>query len=94
MLSLLLPMGIGLSHSFHDHDNMLCHAKSEYHIHADEPTCDQLHYINHNLSYDGVQEFDLNPENWFDKTATSHPPLLVTTDLIIESGRGPPVINV
>lgn len=94
MLSLMLPMGIGLSHSFHDHDNLLCHSKSEFHIHADESTCNQLHYINHTLSYGGVQEFDLNQKSWFDKTATSRPPLLATTVLVTESGRGPPVINV
>jgi hypothetical protein len=87
-------MGIGLLHTFHHHQNLLCHSKSEFHIHAEQSGCDQLHLINHTLSYDVVKEFYFNPQIWFNKTPVSHSPGLVTTVLITESDRGPPIINV
>lgn len=87
-------MGIGLAHSFHEHENLLCQATSEFHIHAEQSGCDQVHLINHTLSYDGVQEFDINSHTWFNKIAISYQPILATTVLVTESDRGPPFINV
>lgn len=87
-------MGIGLLHTFHHHQELLCHSESEFHIHAEQSGCDQLHLINHTLSYDVVQEFYFNPQIGFNETPISHPRPLVTTVLVTESDRGPPFINV
>ena len=94
LLSLLLPMGIGLSHAFHEHETLLCQSKSEFHIHAEPTACDQIHFINHTLSYDGIQEYYLNPILGYNTSPILPPALLVTTVLVVESDRGPPAINV
>ncbi len=57
ILSLLLPMGIGMAHAFHQHENKLCLAKNESHFHSDKTNCDQVHYFSQTLS-DGVTGFN------------------------------------
>ena len=93
-LSLLLPMGIALSHSFHGHDTNRCHAKTESHIHAEKSGCDQLHFINHTLNFNGLEEIQFNPEICFDRTPFRLPGQMASTFLLTESDRGPPFINV
>ena len=92
-LSLLLPMGIALSHSFHDHDP-ICHATSESHIHTEKSGCDQLHFFNHTLNFNGLKEMQFNPEICFDKTPFRLPGQIASTFFLTELDRGPPFINV
>ena len=94
ILSFLLPMGIALSHSFHDHDTIRCQAKNESHIHAEKSGCDQLHYFNHSLNFNGLEEIEFNPEICFDKTPSRLPEQLGSTFLLTGLDRGPPFINV
>jgi len=93
-LSLLLPMGIALSHSFHDHDTIRCHAKTESHIHTEKSRCDQLHFFNHTLNFKGHEEMQFNPEICFGKTPFRLPALIASTFPLTELDRGPPIINV
>ena len=93
-LSLLLPMGIALSHSFHDHDTIRCHIKTESHIHSEKSGCDQLHFLNHSLSYDWVEEIQFNPQILFHKTPFALLGKMVSNLLRTELDRGPPFINV
>ncbi len=93
-LSFLLPMGIALSHSFHDHDTLRCHAKTESHIHTEKSGCDQLHFFNHILNFNGLEEMQFNPEICFDKTPFRLPGQLASTFLFTQLDRGPPIINV
>jgi len=93
-LSFLLPMGIALSHSFHDHDSFRCHAKTESHIHAEKSQCDQLHFFNQPLNFNGLEEMQFNPEICFDKPPFRLSDQFTATFLLTESDRGPPFINV
>ena len=62
ILSLILPMGIGIAHAFHQHENNLCLAENESHIHAEKTNCDQLHYFSQTLSAGeiGYHQFPFN----------------------------------
>jgi hypothetical protein len=93
-LSLLLPMGIALSHSFHDHDTISCHAKTESHIHAEKSACDQLHFFNHTLNFNGPEEMQFNPEIYFNKASFGLSGQMTSTFCLTELDRGPPFINV
>ena len=93
-LSLLLPMGIALSHSFHDHDTIRCHIKTESHIHSEKSGCDQLHFFNHTLNFNGLKEMQFNPIICLDKPPFRLSDQFASTFLLTESDRGPPFINV
>ncbi len=93
-MSFLLPMGISLSHSFHDHDTLRCHAKTESHIHTEKTGCDQTHFFNHSLNFNGLKEIQFNTEICFDKTQFRLPGKMASIFLLAELDRGPPYINV
>lgn len=44
-LSLLLPLGIGFSHAFNNHEHSICNAKTEKHLHSKKVVCSYLHYF-------------------------------------------------
>ena len=94
LVSLLLPMGIGVVHAFHQHENNLCIAQDESHYHSEKNDCDQLHYFSQTIS-DGILVF----------SETTFTQCDLQDDLYLEfsfvkayskadSDRGPPVINV
>jgi hypothetical protein len=92
--SLLLPMAVGLSHALHEHDNKVCLAENESHIHSQGVSCEHMHYFNPAGTFDPI---DISPLLLFDpidsrsfeelgKKRNSH---FNTFEL-----RGPPSINV
>ena len=94
LLVLMLPMGIGLVHSFHDHDNISCHTKTEQHIHQDKTDCDQLHYFSQTLNK------EISPDVLIIKVYWSTIDQLVCSSRISfdldqnDPDRGPPFFNV
>ena len=94
LLSLMLPIGIGLIHSFHEHDTSICYAKTEQHIHQEKTDCDQLHYFSQTLNHEIGPDVSIVKVFW----STIEQP--VYTSLIAfyldknDLDRGPPVFNV
>ncbi|WKK64816.1 hypothetical protein [Lutimonas zeaxanthinifaciens] len=46
---LLFPLGMSLIHAVHEHENQICLAESESHIHKESIDCDHLHYFSQSL---------------------------------------------
>lgn len=94
LLSLMLPIGIGLVHSFHHHDSSICYAKTEQHIHQEKTDCDQLHYFSQTLNLEISTDASISKVYW------SIIDLGVCTSQIIfdveknDPDRGPPFFNV
>lgn len=45
-LALLLPMGFSLHHALVQHENQICQAEGEQHLHEYHLSCDHDHYFN------------------------------------------------
>ncbi len=94
LLSLMLPIGIGLVHSFHDHDSSICYAKTEQHIHQEKTDCDQLHYFSQTLNLEIGTEVSISEVYWSitdQGVCTSR----ITFDADKnDPDRGPPFFNV
>lgn len=91
---LLFPFGIALIHAFHEHNDQVCEAYGEHHIHKEQADCDQLHYFSPTLNLK-VHEFDsLQPVYWNDKDQSTHH-IFLSHD-VNETGfdRGPPNVIV
>ena len=93
-VGMVFPMLRGLSHALHEHDNKVCLAENETHIHTQGVSCDHMHYFNPAGTFDPI---DISPLLLFDpidsrsfeelgKKRNSH---FNTFEL-----RGPPPINV
>jgi len=94
MLTLVLPMAIGVAHAFHQHENNLCVAQDESHFHAEKTDCDQLHYFSQTLtggevSFIEIQSNEILVQNQFNSEFK-----LLHSFSKSEPTRGPPVINV
>ena len=87
-------MGIGLAHAFHQHDNSICMAMDEQHIHQEKTDCDQLHYFSQTLNHEIGPDVSIVKVFW----STIEQPVytsLITFDLDKNDlDRGPPVFNV
>ncbi len=64
LLSLMLPIGIGLVHSFHHHDSSICYAKTEQHIHQEKTDCDQLHNFGQALNLEISTDTSISEVYW------------------------------
>jgi len=94
LLVLMLPMGIGLAHSFHDHDNRICYVKTEQHIHQEKTDCDQLHHFSQTLNQEIAPDVSLIKVYWstLDQLVYSS---RISFDLDKnDPDRGPPFFNV
>ena len=94
LLSLMLPIGIGFAHAFHNHDNNICLAVDENHIHQEKTDCDQLHYFNQTVS-SGISTDIAKIEIYWSSSNDANYNSLFTfhpdqTDLV----RGPPLFSV
>ena len=94
VLSLLVPMGIGMAHAFHQHEDNLCLAKNESHFHAEKTNCNQLHYFNQTLSageigYHQIPFDEIINQNPFNSEFDLTPSFPKAAP-----DRGPPVITV
>ncbi len=94
ILSLLLPMGIGMAHAFHQHEDNLCIAKNESHFHADKTKCDQLHYFSQTLTFVETGHH-INPLSGVtNQNAFTSEFDLAYSFMKSDPVRGPPVITV
>jgi hypothetical protein len=92
--SLVLPMVVGLTHALHEHDQVICLAENESHIHSQGVDCDHEHYFNPG----GVVEQVAPSENLIPGVApiaSWGDPCEKLNNLVPSlSLRGPPMINV
>ena len=93
-LSLVLPMIVGLTHAVHEHDQQVCLAETESHIHSQGIDCDHQHYFNPG----GVFEHGAPDKKLISKVEplsswgeTSRKSIHFVSHLSL---RGPPSINV
>lgn len=92
--SLVLPMAVGLSHAMHEHDQVVCLAENESHIHGQDIDCDHEHYFNpgavvaHETTLEKPVSLVDPLQNWGDPCAKT------SNYLANLSLRGPPMINV
>lgn len=91
--SLILPLGIGFVHAFHEHDENICQAKDESHIHSERSDCNDLHYFSQTLGDFTLGYESLTTQQYFDLNALIAEFLLIKTRIQVISDRGPPVIN-
>lgn len=94
LVCLLLPMGIGAVHAFHQHESNLCIAQDESHFHLEKTDCEQLHYFSQTLTsgefiFKEIQSNEVIVQNQFN----SEFKLLHSFSKSYPT-RGPPVINV
>ena len=93
-LSLVFPMIIGFTHALHEHDQVVCQAENESHIHSQGVDCDNQHYFNPG----GVVENDTAIEKLIsvvEPIASWGNPCARSSNLGYNlSLRGPPMINV
>ena len=94
LFSLMLPMGIGTAHAFHQHKSELCLDKSESHYHSEKTNCDQLHYFSQTL-HDGETAYrDLSFTVIFDLNEYYSEFNLIQSFSLADPDRGPPFITV
>ena len=93
-VSLVLPMLVGFSHALHEHDQVVCLAENESHIHSQGVDCDHQHYFNPG----GIVVQEAAVEKLIsvvDPIASWGNPCAKSNNLVSNlSLRGPPTINV
>ena len=94
LLSLMLPMGIGMAHAFHQHKSELCLEKNENHFHSEKTNCDQLHYFSQTLHDEETASRDLSFTVIFDLNEYYSEFNLIHSFSKADPDRGPPVITV
>ena len=90
-LALLLPMGFSLHHALVQHEDRICHAEGEQHVHEYHLNCDHDHYFNTSEA--------LEPEMDFALQVITHPLDAAVGNYEFEDdlksfhfdGRGPPL---
>lgn len=93
VVSILLPLGIGFAHAFHNHDNIICLASAEQHIHQEQIDCSFFHYFSQtnydtpNCGFKIITPLFISITNY--KLVAQYHPLKVG----VLSSRGPPQIN-
>ena len=93
-ISLVFPMIVGFTHALHEHDQVVCLAENESHIHSQDVDCDHQHYFNPGGFVE--QEADVEkPISLVDPIASWGNPCTKTSNLVSNLFlRGPPMINV
>lgn len=94
LLSLMLPMGIGLAHAFHSHDSNLCLAVDENHIHQEKTECDQLHYFSQTINHSIVEKLPAIKVYWSTIEQGVYTTLFIINSEQTDPDRGPPSFNV
>ena len=94
LICLILPMGIGLAHAFHQHESNLCLALDESHIHAEKTNCEQLHYFSQTLHDGGIVVFDIATPRLFGQNEYYTSFTLIQSFSKADPDRGPPAITV
>lgn len=91
---LVFPMLVGFIHALHDHDQIVCLAENESHIHRQGMDCNHLHYFNPG----GVLENEAAFEKLIsaiDPIASWGNPCAKSKNLVSNlTLRGPPMIHV
>ena len=90
----MLPLSIGLVHSFHDHDTSICYAKTENHIHQEKTDCDQLHYFSQTLNHSDVEKLVSIKAYWSTLDQGVYTSLFIINLEETDPDRGPPFFNV
>ncbi len=94
LLSLMLPMSIGMAHAFHDHDNTICSALGEKHIHKETIDCDQLHYFSQTPSHEVWTDIPVINVYWASIDDVTYATLFTFNLDETDLDRGPPFFNV
>ena len=94
MLTLGLPMSISLVHAFHQHENNLCLAENESHIHTDQTDCDQLHYFSQTIDYGETKTSEVSCEISFIQNQFYSEFQLIRSFSKADPDRGPPFVTV
>jgi len=94
IISIILPLSIGLVHSFHDHDSSICYAKTENHIHQEKTDCDQLHYFSQTLNHSDVEKLASIKAYWSTLDQGVYTSLFIINLEETDPDRGPPYFNV
>ena len=94
LLSLLLPMGIGVVHAIHQHEINICLAKTESHFHSEKINCDQLHYFSQTIHDGEVLSKGFTFEQILIQNQFFKHFELVHSFPKEDTDRGPPFINV
>lgn len=94
LLCFLLPIGIGLSHALHHHNDATCDAKNETHIHEDSQGCDHLHYFNNTNSFSAIIYDSHDTIVYAEKTFSLFSFQTYFLSVNTLSDRGPPFIIV
>lgn len=90
---MILPLGIGLVHALHEHEDNTCRAINESHFHSEKTDCNNLHYFSQTLG-----DFTLAYQSWTPVQIFGQPTSMIDFKLIkptlrVMSDRGPPIIN-
>ncbi len=92
-INLLLPLGIGFAHAFHNHDDKVCLATTEKHIHQEKIDCSFFHYFSQTNYTPYPVSFELTTPTFQPKANYKLSTLHFTKNIGIISSRGPPQIN-
>ena len=94
LVALILPMGIGMAHAFHQHKNELCLEKNESHYHSEKTNCNQLHYFCQTLHDGEIAARAVSFPEIFDLNKYYSEFNLIHSFSKADPDRGPPVIDV
>lgn len=94
MLTLILPMSISVVHAFHQHENNLCLAENESHIHSETSDCDQLHYFSQTIDFGESKASEISCEKILIQNQFYSEFELIRSFSKADPDRGPPVITV
>ncbi len=94
LLSLVLPMGIGFVHAFHDHDSTVCSALGEQHFHKDSAECEQLHFFIQTSDFKVWAEITIPEAQWACIDQVISEKSFTVSFYKADPDRGPPAFNV
>ena len=93
-LTLVAPMAVGLVHALHEHENAVCVAENESHVHKQGIDCDHKHFFS--PGYIFIPSFVRDAHITYHSTsdALMPPSGASVSDPLVHQLRGPPVVNV
>ncbi len=95
IIVLVLPLGIGFSHGIEDHENDICIAEKEKHIHAQKVNCSYLHYFTNVQNLDQEFNFSTLLSNFINSDQISSlENFYFLSHSFVYTVRGPPSIKV
>lgn len=92
--SMMVPMVVSLTHALHEHDQVVCLAQSESHIHSQGVDCDHEHYFNHGGLAKQVEPSEKHIPRADPIASWGVPSSKYNNLLSHQALRGPPMINV